>query len=320
MARGCFTFLSSACAWLLATRLGHAAGDDPGRAEALFQEARDAMKKGDYVAACPKFAASQRVAPALGTLLNLALCDEKLGLTATATLQFDQFLERAAADDERRALVVDHVAGLRPRAPRLILRLVGDAAGFRVALDGRSLSPEEMARPILLDPGLHALATSAPGGPWKEALIAVSDGQEEVRTLASPVPTSEPPASPPPREGASPTPRSRVPAYLFGGIGALGLLTGVVTGLLILDQRGIVENHCHGDLCDADGLKANDTGRALLVANTIAFGLGAVGVVGGAYLFLSASPAGASPPPRGGAAILPTRGPISLAVGLSGRF
>ena len=48
-------------AWALAAG---AQPKDPVAAETLFREAREAAKKGDYAAACPKLAESQRLDPA----------------------------------------------------------------------------------------------------------------------------------------------------------------------------------------------------------------------------------------------------------------
>src|SRR5262249_26050543 len=52
---------------------------DKKAADALFKEGRAAFDKGDYPTACAKFEASLVVDPAIGTLLNLAVCEEKIG-------------------------------------------------------------------------------------------------------------------------------------------------------------------------------------------------------------------------------------------------
>src|SRR5687767_11843809 len=57
---------------------------DAAASEALFREGRRLMKAGDYEGACPKLEESLRLDPALGTLFNLASCEEQLGRWATA--------------------------------------------------------------------------------------------------------------------------------------------------------------------------------------------------------------------------------------------
>ena len=61
-----------------------AQGHDPVAAEAAFAEARALMQKGRFDEACPKLEASLSLDPALGTLLNLGDCYEKVGKTASA--------------------------------------------------------------------------------------------------------------------------------------------------------------------------------------------------------------------------------------------
>src|SRR6185369_16226618 len=48
-------------------------------AEALFQEARALLEKGDYAAGCPKFEQSLALNPSASTMLNIAKCQENNG-------------------------------------------------------------------------------------------------------------------------------------------------------------------------------------------------------------------------------------------------
>jgi hypothetical protein len=70
-----------------------APSDDAATAEALFEDGRRLMQEGDYASACPKLAASYKIDvalgnPALGTILNLAVCHERSGQTATAWIEY----------------------------------------------------------------------------------------------------------------------------------------------------------------------------------------------------------------------------------------
>src|SRR6478735_9605838 len=59
-------------------RAGAASPTDQAKAEALFDEGRRLLAAARFAEACPKFAESQRLDSALGTLLNLGDCYEKM--------------------------------------------------------------------------------------------------------------------------------------------------------------------------------------------------------------------------------------------------
>ena len=60
----------------------------PPAAAALFDEGRAALQRRDWDFACAKFAASERLDPAIGTQFNLANCEEERGRLATAWVMF----------------------------------------------------------------------------------------------------------------------------------------------------------------------------------------------------------------------------------------
>src|SRR5438477_7999701 len=97
-------------------------------AQALFDDARRLMEKKRYAEACPKLAESQRLDPGGGTLLNLALCYERLGPIATAWAMYNEALSAAIADrrSEREAFARARIAELAPRLPRLRIELDAD--------------------------------------------------------------------------------------------------------------------------------------------------------------------------------------------------
>ena len=94
---------------------------DRATAEALFQEAKKLKAAEEYDAACPKFAASQKLDPALGTLLNLADCHEQQGLTASAWAEFLEAatLARRAGQAERAKVAKERATALEGRLTRL---------------------------------------------------------------------------------------------------------------------------------------------------------------------------------------------------------
>ena len=61
-----------------------AAAGNAAAAEALFNQAHAAMSAHDYDTACQRFAESNRLDPAVGTLLNLGVCEAARGRVATA--------------------------------------------------------------------------------------------------------------------------------------------------------------------------------------------------------------------------------------------
>src|SRR6266851_1461448 len=102
---------------MLLPAIALAAPRDPAAAEALFRAGRAAADKGDYVTACPKFEESNRLDPEVGTVFNLADCDEHLGKIASAWQLFKEVEQRLSASDERASIASSRAASLEPKLP-----------------------------------------------------------------------------------------------------------------------------------------------------------------------------------------------------------
>jgi hypothetical protein len=125
------------------------------------------MAAGRAVEACQRFSESNRLDPATGTLLNLAVCNQAIGKTATAWSQFRLAEVASEADhrEDRVALAREHLAALLPKLSVITIQ-VPDAqrtAGLKLTLDGQSWGEPLWNVPTPIDPGAHAIVAEAPG-------------------------------------------------------------------------------------------------------------------------------------------------------------
>src|SRR5258708_617548 len=96
---------------------------DKSIATQLFTEGRVLLHQGRVGPACRKLEESQRLDPGGGTLLNVALCHEREGRTATAWVEFTEALGLAKRDDrtQRLEFARAHLAALEPVLSRLVI-------------------------------------------------------------------------------------------------------------------------------------------------------------------------------------------------------
>jgi len=223
-------------------------------AEALYRQARDLMAAGKYDAACPKFAESQRLDPATGTLLNLAACHEKQGRLATAWLEYSdaQMAARRDAREDRVEYARTRAHELEPKLSRLTLSLANgaDDTALNIELDGASLGRAVLGAPTPVDPGLHTVRVSAPGKkPWSASVqIGASADQQSViipALEAAPPEAVAPAKVEPASTGSSSAPPSDelmtrpVPSSVYVAAGmTLAFAAGAgVSGLAYLSKR-----------------------------------------------------------------------------------
>jgi len=303
--------LLAALSLLPATEALAAAPDEIAKEE--FRQGRDAFKQGDYKTALPHFRKSQELFPQLGTLLNLASCEEKLGMVSSARKHFEQALTQLPERDDRLAFTKQQIAALAPRVPRLRIKLAPSAPdGARVALDDAPLSRDSMDTDLPIDPGDHVVVVQLSGRLDRRYEVPLKEGESSVLTV-EPTPSSAPPE--PARGGF--ISGKRVAGFVVGGVGVVGIGVGAVTGGLALATKSELNKLCPVPAaCTQAGVDKAAKGKTLSVVSTVGFITGALATGAGVILVITGGSSAPKPVATLGAVALPGGG----AVGLGGSF
>lgn len=255
------------------------------RAENLFRSGEKKFDAGQHALACQDFEASLKLAPKLGTLLNVALCHETVGKVASAWREFHHAAAWAAQNGQkdRHEFAVQHVMALETKLPRVSLQLPVDRAIASLEVDGEPLPEQRWNLPLYLDPGEHAIAVSAPGKSRGSVTFRVVSSPTE-QIVVIPSLADEGPAAPPVSEGPVPPPPSPIVRNVGWGLlaaGGAGVVTGVVLGVVSIAKRGDADDRCANGVCDAEGVAtlqdAQSLGTASVVVLTAGVLLGAAG-------------------------------------------
>lgn len=224
-------------AFLLLPRLASAASPyDVADSEELFDKGVALRDEGKYAEARAAFQESNTLDPSAGALLNIAFCEEHLGLLATALEHFRALAPRVADNPARADLVATFILALEPRVPKLLLTLDGSAPPkTTVLLDGAAVDPARLGDALEVDPGTHAIVVRAPDRPDRRYELVAKEGVttplqvdagQPLTPSALPVGAAVAPAA---NEAPSPAPKtepSHGPALALLGIGAVGFVVG----------------------------------------------------------------------------------------------
>lgn len=281
----------------------------PAAAEALFRAGREAAARQEHATACAKFRESYRIEPAVGTLLNIAMCEEELGELSRAWAHFQEALHALPNEDPRREVVTSRLAKLDALLPRLTIGLARAAPPeTRVIVGAIELTSASFDVPVPYDPGQYAIDVIAPGRAKRSYAVALAPGQREA-LLVEPgpqehasapeerpsapelrvIPPVQPPAPiAPPRETSDAT--QRAAGWALIGAAGVSVLAAAIAGGFVIDRASTVADHCPNDRCDDEGELAAESGRAAWTV-LIAAGLTALTTTSlGAYLLIDAEP------------------------------
>jgi hypothetical protein len=271
------------------------AGDvERSAAQVLFDEARTLMDAGSFSEACPKLAQSQRLDPASGTLLNLALCREREGKTASAWLAYTETVSLAEKENnaERKQLALERIAEIEPDLSRLRLIVPEPTPkDFWVAVDDVRLNQAVWSVAVPVDPGTHRISAGAPGMKLASRSVDVPTTGSTIELRLpelEPLPAAIPAAKKPPVRTDEPSSNDGhwLATGASFGLAAAGLAVGTYAGIRAGAEWDERNAHCTGG-CNQRGVDAGERANEFATVSNIAFSVGIVALGVGSYLLVT---------------------------------
>ena len=298
-------------------------------AEQLFLDGQKLMDAGRYPEACAKYTDSQRLDPAIGTLMNLAACHQKMGKNATAWSEFTDVAAQAqkAGQLDREKYARDHAAALDGKLQKVIIELSHPPPGTTIKLDGAALPSGVLGTGDPFDPGDHALEVAAPGKrPWTQSKLnlgpsaVVSRVQVTLEDDASAPGPAPGPDGGPGGSGAqheqpagADNPTKRVIGFGLGGLGVASVVVAVAEEVTSTGRSSDESKYPAGSSQRQTVADQSSTAQAYAIAFGAA-GLAAIGA--GVYLILTAHDAAPAGPAHGGLTLTPLIGPNVAGAGV----
>jgi hypothetical protein len=279
-------------------------------AQSLFDEARTLMNQARYAEACPKFEESQRIDGGAGTLLNLAVCYERQGRTASAWTKYVEAsaAARRAGQAPRARMADERAAALVAHLPRLtILVNAEQEAGLAVQRDGAVVGSAQWGASIPIDPGSHVIEATAPGRrAWQTTVLLKEGKQVSIAIPRLELASAADVAKSPGRSTPSDRPASaeshpavaepgsgnvqRGIALAAGAIAVAGGVTGTVLAMSSKSAHDDAEQFCSGPAC-YDRLGVDLKAKAVRNGNaaTVSFAIAGAALAGCGLLWFTAS-------------------------------
>lgn len=272
---------------VLAALPGRADPQSAPLAQALFEEGQRLILAHQVHEACEKFAASLRIDPALGTLLNLADCHEREGKTASAWTEFALVASRATQrnEAERASYATSHHDALEGKLARVVLDVTRSPRLEAISVDGAPLVREAWNVPVPLDPGDHAFAFSAKRKHTETLVVHVPEGPSRTPVVAPDL-VDEQVATPPTSN------TTRLLGFVIGGVGVVGVGIGTFYGIRTFSLKSDASKDCNGAVCGASGYASGTDAQTSATISTVAFGVGLAALAVGTWFVLRSGGSG----------------------------
>lgn len=283
-------------------------------AELLFDDALSLMRTGSFAEACPKLESSQRIDPAVGTLLYLSECYEKQGRTASAWVTFREAaaLARSAGQVERANVAERRADELQQQLALVAIEISPEArqiAGLEVRCGSVPVDVSLGTVSVPVDPGHVTVEASAPEhAPFTQNLEVEPKGRGTIviprltrvassSAAGSPVAVGVVPAVTTAEwisgvpAGAPPTADSEarstpIASIVLGGVGVVSLGVGAYFGVKAMSDADEANELCPGGDCTSQrGEDLMHDARTSATVSNIAFGVGIASLATGVVLY-----------------------------------
>jgi hypothetical protein len=265
-----------------------AATAKPNLAEAKkqYQDGEAKFKAGNYAEALVAFQAADAIKPTPQSARYIGLTQDKLGKYAEAIAGYERFLaevppkmEKESDEAKKR---IDEIKAMPGK-----VHVDSTPPGAKLEVDDKVLQNTTPAD-FEITAGKHRIHATAEGFmPQDKEIEVMFASKQDVKFELEAVPPPPPPPPvpvaenppPPPPAPPPPPPRSKIPAYVTGGLAVVSAGIGTVFGILALSDKSDFDKNPTAD-------KADDGENHALIAD-MAFGVAITFGVTSAVLFLT---------------------------------
>jgi hypothetical protein len=302
-------FAAMVGAGVVSTSVSAAAAPSAQVAEAKkhYGDGEKKFKAGDYAGALTDFMAAESIKPAPQAERFIGLCQDNLGHFGDAVGYYEKFLAAVPDKMKKEGDEIRARVGQIKAMPGHI-RIETSPPGAAILADGKAMGTTPAD--VELSPGKHIVHLELAGYMPIDKDLDVSYGQKtdmkselvakaaEPTPVAQTTPTTPPPdatKTEPPKEEKH-EPRSKLPAFITGGLAIVAVGVGTGFGIAALMKKSDFDKTPTSDIAD--------TGENFALVADMAFGVAITLGVTSAVLFFTNdddAPAAASPAKTSGA-------------------
>lgn len=273
---------SLALALLLAhVPAAHAQGIEPQYKAALKLE-----NAGDVVGALAAFEAIPAEKRDFNTRLHIAGCKKKLGRLLEAERDYEAIRTDPKADPATVDTAASDLEDLRPRIPKLVVKLSAATSGVDVTIDGHDAKPPTT---VTVNPGAHSVVATRDGKQVFKRDVTLAESTTIEVEVDAPAPASAPIVAAPPApvtKDVAPASSSSQRTWAYAALGA-GAAFGLAAG-----GAWLLSGSAADDYAQSCGPRSCDESKADAVRRweTLSFvgaGIAIVGVGVGVTLLMT---------------------------------